>query len=75
MTTVFIVTPYTYKQNVIARLLVDAAKAAGTKHIVHLGVSQPEKSLGDYMYVKQTTDSRHHTHKHATQFNSALPAP
>ena len=49
VTTLFIVTPYTYKQNVIARLLVDAAKAAGTRYIVHLGVSQPEKSAGDYI--------------------------
>ena len=49
VTTLFIVTPYTYKQLVIARLLVDAAKAAGTTYIVHLGVSQPEKSAGDYI--------------------------
>ena len=49
VTTLFIVTPYTYKQNVIARLLVDAAKAAGTQYIVHLGVSQPAKSAGDYI--------------------------
>jgi len=49
VTTLFIVTPYTYKQNVIARLLVDAAKAANTQYIVHLGVSQPDKSAGDYI--------------------------
>jgi len=49
VTTLFIVTPYTVAQNVMARLLIDGAVKAKTKHIVHLGVSQPEKSAGDYI--------------------------
>jgi len=49
-TSLFLLSPYSVDMLVQVRQIVDAAKEAGVRHIVHLGVHQPKKTKVNYVH-------------------------